>query len=164
MFTVWFTGGEAERRVALADSLAEELRKQDLRVEVLKEAELRRDLFPELSASDGDADRLAGRVSWLADLLQRSGIVTLISASCSPERTEAIVGGMHPHLLQVNCGTASESNGRNVVHRCLEGEPVERSVKEIVDILAEKGLISPEFHDNHDEREVRRRLRDLGYL
>ncbi len=78
-FTIWFTGLPCSGKSTVADAVAEELRKQRLKVERLDADIIRRYLWRELGYSKEDRDENIRRVAYLAQLLTRNGVAVLTS-------------------------------------------------------------------------------------
>ncbi len=84
-FTVWFTGLPSAGKSTLARMLEGELRRRDLRVEVLDGDEVRQRLTRGLGFSKEDRDENIRRIAYVAKLLSRNGSVA-ITAAISPYR------------------------------------------------------------------------------
>ncbi len=78
-FTIWFTGLPCSGKSTVADAVAEELRKERLKVERLDADIIRRHLWRELGYSKEDRDENIRRVAYLAQLLTRNGVAVLTS-------------------------------------------------------------------------------------
>jgi adenylylsulfate kinase len=76
--TVWLTGLPSAGKTTLAFALAERLRDEGHRVEVLDGDELRRHLTKGLGFSRADRDLNVSRVGFVARLLARNGVVALV--------------------------------------------------------------------------------------
>lgn len=77
--TVWFTGLPSSGKSTIADALADNLKRLGLRVERLDADIIRKNLWKELGYSKEDRDENIRRVTYLAKLLTRNGIVTITS-------------------------------------------------------------------------------------
>lgn len=77
--TVWFTGLSGTGKTALAVRLEEELRKRGLKVERLDGDIVRKSLTRDLGFSKEDRDQNIERVTFVAKLLTRNGVVVLCS-------------------------------------------------------------------------------------
>ena len=84
-FTVWFTGLSGAGKSTLAEMLYHELRKRDMRVEMLDGDVVRTNLSRGLGFSKEDRDTNILRIGFVANLLSRNGVVTIVSA-ISPYR------------------------------------------------------------------------------
>lgn len=93
--TVWLTGLSGAGKSTIAYALAERLRGQGRRVEVLDGDELREALSPGLGFGRADRDAHVGRVGHLARLLARHGVVVLVPVIAPYEQTRAAVRAGH---------------------------------------------------------------------
>jgi len=84
-FTVWFTGLSGAGKSTLAEMLFHELRRRDLKVELLDGDVVRTNLSKGLGFSKEDRDTNILRIGFVANLLTRNGVATITSA-ISPYR------------------------------------------------------------------------------
>jgi adenylylsulfate kinase len=84
-FTVWFTGLSGAGKSTLAELLFHELRKRDMRVELLDGDVVRTNLSKGLGFSKEDRDTNILRIGFVANLLTRNGVACIVSA-ISPYR------------------------------------------------------------------------------
>jgi adenylylsulfate kinase len=84
-FTVWFTGLSGAGKSTLAEMLFHELRRRDMKVELLDGDIVRTNLSKGLGFSKDDRDTNILRIGFVANLLTRNGVVCLVSA-ISPYR------------------------------------------------------------------------------
>src|SRR5213082_847328 len=84
-FTVWFTGLSGAGKSTLAEMLFHELRHRDRKVELLDGDVVRTNLSKGLGFSKEDRDTNILRIGFVANLLTRNGVVTIVSA-ISPYR------------------------------------------------------------------------------
>jgi adenylylsulfate kinase len=84
-FTVWFTGLSGAGKSTLAEMLFHELRRRDLKVELLDGDVVRTNLSKGLGFSKEDRDTNILRIGFVANLLTRNGVATIVSA-ISPYR------------------------------------------------------------------------------
>ncbi len=84
-FTIWFTGLSGAGKSTLAEMLYDELKKRDLKVEMLDGDVVRTNLSKGLGFSKEDRDTNILRIGFVADLLTRNGVATIVSA-ISPYR------------------------------------------------------------------------------
>ncbi|MEA2053856.1 MAG: adenylyl-sulfate kinase [Candidatus Thermoplasmatota archaeon] len=77
--TVWFTGLPCSGKTVIADSVAEKLREKGYRVERLDGDIVRKSLTNDLGFSKEDRDENIKRVTFVAKLLTRNGIIVLTS-------------------------------------------------------------------------------------
>jgi adenylyl-sulfate kinase len=78
-FCLWFTGLPCSGKTTVADEVAEKLRKMGLRVERLDGDIVRKGLTRDLGFSKEDRDKNIERVTFVAKLLSRNGVATLVS-------------------------------------------------------------------------------------
>lgn len=78
-FTLWFTGLPCSGKTAVADRVAEILRKKGLKVERLDGDIVRQGLTRDLGYSKKDRDENIRRVTFVAKLLTRNGVAVLTS-------------------------------------------------------------------------------------
>jgi adenylylsulfate kinase len=84
-FTVWFTGLSGAGKSTLAEMLFHELRRRELPVEILDGDVVRTNLSKGLGFSREDRDTNILRIGFVANLLTRNGVATIVSA-VSPYR------------------------------------------------------------------------------
>ena len=84
-FTVWFTGLSGAGKSTLAEMLEVELRNRGLKVEMLDGDVVRTNLSKGLGFSKEDRDTNILRIGFVAQLLTRNGVATIVSA-ISPYR------------------------------------------------------------------------------
>jgi adenylylsulfate kinase len=84
-FTVWFTGLSGAGKSTLAEMLFHELRRRDLKVELLDGDIVRTNLSKGLGFSKEDRDTNILRIGFVANLLTRNGVACIVSA-ISPYR------------------------------------------------------------------------------
>jgi adenylyl-sulfate kinase len=76
---VWLTGLPGAGKTTIATALQDQLRSEDIPVEILDGDEIRASLSPELGFSQADRELHNRRVIYLARLLSRNGVVALVS-------------------------------------------------------------------------------------
>lgn len=86
-FTIWFTGLPCCGKTTIADELAIILKKQGYLVERLDGDIVRKDLTSDLGFSKEDRDENIRRVTFVAKLLTRNGVVVL-ATFVSPYQTQ----------------------------------------------------------------------------
>jgi adenylylsulfate kinase len=84
-FTVWFTGLSGAGKSTLAEMLFHELRRREMKVELLDGDVVRTNLSKGLGFSKEDRDTNILRIGFVANLLTRNGVATITSA-ISPYR------------------------------------------------------------------------------
>jgi bifunctional enzyme CysN/CysC len=83
--TVWFTGLSGAGKTTIAQAVYERLWAKGLKVEVLDGDIVRRQLSKDLGFSKEDRDENIRRIGFIAQLLNRNGVIVLVSA-ISPYR------------------------------------------------------------------------------
>ena len=83
--TVWLTGLSGAGKSTIANALAEELRSQGRKVEILDGDVVRENLSKGLGFSKEDRDINIRRIGFVAELLTRNGVVVIVAA-ISPYR------------------------------------------------------------------------------
>jgi adenylyl-sulfate kinase len=83
--TVWFTGLSGAGKSTVSNLIEAELRKRDLRVEVLDGDVIRTHLSKGLGFSKADRDTNIRRIGWVCEVLSRNGVVA-VAAAISPYR------------------------------------------------------------------------------
>jgi adenylylsulfate kinase len=84
-FTIWFTGLSGSGKTTLAQSLINELKACDVKIELLDGDEVRTNLSKGLGFSKEDRDTNIRRIGYVSRLLSRNG-VGVITAAISPYR------------------------------------------------------------------------------
>jgi adenylylsulfate kinase len=79
-FTVWLTGMSGTGKSTLASYIAARLRQVGRSVEVLDEAEVADDLWKGLGESKDERNEIVKRMGYLANLLTRNQVATLVAA------------------------------------------------------------------------------------
>ena len=79
-FTIWFTGLSGAGKSTLAEMLFHELRRRDMKVELLDGDIVRTNLSKGLGFSKEDRDTNILRIGFVANLLTRNGVATIVSA------------------------------------------------------------------------------------
>jgi len=83
--TVWLTGLSGAGKSTVSSIVEAEMRKRDLRVEVLDGDVIRTHLSKGLGFSKADRDTNIRRIGWVCEVLARNGVVAL-AAAISPYR------------------------------------------------------------------------------
>jgi adenylylsulfate kinase len=78
-FTLWFTGLSGSGKSALADVVAEDLKRRGMKVERLDGDIVRKSLTRDLGFSEEDRNQNIERVTFVAKLLTRNGVAVLAS-------------------------------------------------------------------------------------
>ncbi len=191
-FTLWFTGLPCSGKTTVADGVAEELKRMNLTIERLDGDIVRQGLTRDLGFSKEDRDRNIERVTFVAKLLSRNGIATIVSF-VSPYREKrrqarAETTNFVEVYLKCPVDVCQRRDAKGMYKRALAGEiknftgisdPYEEpenpeiiletdketpreSIDKVIKGLKELNLISK---DNKDDKEkIKERLKSLGYL
>ena len=110
--TVWFTGLPSAGKTTIALAVAERLRADGHRVQVLDGDELRQTLTADLGFSRADRDTNVRRVGVVAELLARNGVLVLVPVIAPYEDSRAAVRDHHrgagTPYLEVHVSTGVE--------------------------------------------------------
>jgi len=99
--TVWFTGLSGSGKSTLSLAVYEQLSTTGYRVQLLDGDEVRLFLSRDLGFSKQDRDENIRRIGYVAELLTKNGVITLVSA-ISPYRSARDAGrGRIPNFLEV---------------------------------------------------------------
>lgn len=93
--TVWLTGLSGAGKTTIAEAVASSLRADGREVEVLDGDELRRGLSAGLGFSREDRDTHVRRVGFVAELLARHGVITLVPVIAPYAATRDEVRSQH---------------------------------------------------------------------
>ena len=78
-FTLWFTGLACSGKTVLADALADDLKKKGMKIERLDGDIVRKSLTKDLGFTEEDRKQNIERVTFVAKLLTRNGVIVLAS-------------------------------------------------------------------------------------
>lgn len=114
--TVWLTGLSGAGKSTIAAELATQLRAEGRAVEVLDGDDLRRSISAGLGFSRSDRDTHVKRVGFVANLLSRNGVVTIVPVIAPYAETRAEVRAAHDApYLEVHVATPLEECRRRDV-------------------------------------------------
>ena len=99
--TVWFTGLSSAGKSTLSHAVYERLWTRGYRVELIDGDEVRRNLSRDLSFSKEDRDENIRRIGFLAELLSRNGIITLVGAISPYRAIRDEIRSKIPNFLEV---------------------------------------------------------------
>jgi len=124
--TVWFTGMSGAGKTALAVPLEQELRRRGLKVERLDGDIVRESLTRDLGFSKEDRDRNIERVTFVAKLLTRNGVIVLCSFISPYRAVRAKVAEEVGNFVEVYCyaplETLIERDVKGLYKKALAGE------------------------------------------
>jgi len=170
-FTVWFTGLSGAGKSTLAHALGVHLRDLSLRHEVLDGDEIRTQLCRDLGFSKEDRDENIRRISYVASVLNRHDVITIVAA-ISPYRTARLKAReMCERFVEVfvDCQlqTLIQRDAKGLYQRALAGEIQNFSGVSDIYEAPEAPEIYVNSHSQSKEESfavVLSRLQELGYL
>lgn len=176
-FTLWFTGLSGSGKSAIADEIAKILVHRGLRVERLDGDIVRKSLTKDLGFTKEDRDKNIERVTFVAKLLSRNGVATIVSfispyiekrdnarkettnfievfAKCPLEvLIERDVKGLYKKALKgeienfTGVSDPYEDPPNPEIVVETDKETVEESVKNVMNYLEENGFVQPSQED-----------------
>lgn len=172
-FVLWFTGLPGSGKTTLAERMESILNKSGYRVEILDGDEIRKGLSKDLGFSKEDREKHNERVIFVAKLLSRNGVATLVPL-ISPFREVRLKARREIKNfieIYVNCSldTLIQRDPKGLYKKALSGEinnltgiqdpyeeplapeivvntdsqTVDESVQKVTDYLVEKGFLLP---------------------
>jgi len=99
--TVWFTGLSGAGKTTIAQAIYEKLWAKGLKVEILDGDVVRRQLSKDLGFSKEDRDENIRRLGFIAQLLNRNGVIVLVSAISPYRAIREEVRSAVPNFLEV---------------------------------------------------------------
>jgi adenylylsulfate kinase len=125
-FTVWFTGLSGAGKSTLAEMLYGELKRRDLKVEMLDGDVVRTNLSKGLGFSKEDRDTNILRIGFVADLLTRNGVATIVSA-ISPyrqarDRCREMIGDFVEVYVHATVEECARRDVKGLYAKALSGE------------------------------------------
>jgi len=125
-FTLWFTGLSGAGKTTITEYLTNEFRKRGYKFEVLDGDVVRTHLSKGLGFSKEDRDENIRRIGFVANLLERNGVIA-ITAAISPYREiRDEVRRTHNHFVEVfvHCPleTLVERDVKGLYRKALSGE------------------------------------------
>jgi adenylyl-sulfate kinase len=115
-FVLWFTGLSGSGKSELATRVAEKLRKSDKKVEILDGDIVRQSLTKDLGFTEADRKTNLERVTFVAKLLSRNGVATLVSF-------------ISPYIASRDAARKETTNFVEVFVKCSVEECIKRDVK-----------------------------------
>ncbi|MFX1282146.1 MAG: adenylyl-sulfate kinase [Promethearchaeota archaeon] len=115
-FVLWFTGLSGSGKSELATRVAEKLRKLERKVEILDGDIVRQSLTKDLGFTEADRKTNLERVTFVAKLLSRNGVATLVSF-------------ISPYIASRKAARDETSNFMEVFVKCPVEVCIERDIK-----------------------------------
>lgn len=152
--TVWFTGLSGSGKSTLSLAVSEQLITDGYRVQLLDGDEVRIFLSRDLGFSKKDRDENIRRIGYVAELLTRHGVITLVSAISPYREARDAVRSRIPNFLEIYVNAPVEECERRDVKglykRARAGE-----------IKAFTGISDPYEHPLNPELECRTDLESV---
>ena len=186
-FTLWFTGLPSSGKSTLAEGVEGSLLERGLDVELLDEEMLRRDFGEELGSDRAGLERLARRAGIIANLLTRNGTPAIVAMNApfreAREKNRELIG----RFIEVYCRRPLDdrpprrADEASPVAELPFEEPVKAEIvveaeRESVEETCRKILRTLELlnyipggegdaeYSPREEEEIKKRLKDLGYI
>src|SRR5918992_544742 len=170
-FTLWFTGLSGSGKTTISERLTSEFRRRGYRFEVLDGDVVRTNLSKGLGFSKEDRDTNIRRIGFVANLLERNGVIA-ITAAISPYREiRDEVRAMHKNFVEVfaSCPleTLVERDVKGLYKKALAGEiknftgvsdPYEEPLNPEVTVHTDRETVE------ESAKKILAYLEDLGYL
>ncbi len=106
-FTVWFTGLSGSGKSTVSESVTQELRKMNLRVEHL-DGDTVRDIFPQTGFSKEARNQHIQRVGFLASKLAQNGVFVTASFISPYRESREFVRKLCPKFIEIHVATPVE--------------------------------------------------------
>ncbi len=119
-FTIWFTGLSGSGKSTLAEMAREELLARGQHVEWLDSAKIRRELNRDLGFTREDIETNLLRLGYECRLLNRNGVVALVSAISPYRETRETIRGEIGRFVEVYCRCPLEVLVRRDEHGLFE--------------------------------------------
>ncbi len=152
--TVWFTGLSGSGKSTLSLAVSEYLAANGYRVQLLDGDEVRLYLSRDLGFSKQDRDENIRRIGYVAELLTKNGVITLVSAISPYRDARDAVRARIPNFLEIYVNAPVEECERRDVKglykRARAGE-----------IKVFTGISDPYEHPLHPELECRTDLETI---
>ena len=170
-FTLWFTGLPCSGKSAIADKVADILRGRGLRAERLDGDIVRQDLTRDLGFSKKDRDENIRRVTFVAKLLTRNGVIVLTSF-ISPykemrEHARNQIGSFLEVYVKCPVEVCAKRDVKGMYQKAMRGEIKEfTGISDPYEEPLKAELILETDKETLDESvgRVLARLQELGYL
>jgi adenylyl-sulfate kinase len=102
-FTLWFTGLSGAGKSTLSEYLSEEFRRRGYKFEVLDGDVVRTHLSKGLGFSKEDRDENIRRIGFVANLLERNGVIAMTAAISPYRQIRDEVRATHKNFVEVFC-------------------------------------------------------------
>jgi len=169
--TVWFTGLSGAGKTTLAKAVYNELKQQGYKVELLDGDVVRQYLSKGLGFSKEDRDENIRRIGFVADLLTRNGVITLVAAispyRATREEVRKQIGDFVEVYVNAPLEVCEERDVKGLYKKARVGEiknftgiddPYEPPLNPEVECRTDQESIEESV------QKVLRKLEELGYL
>lgn len=123
---IWFTGIPSSGKSTIGGEVLKRLQERNLKVENLDADEVRANLSPDLKWSKEDRDLNTKRLTYMAHLLERNGVCSIIAAVASLREFRDRARRMIDHFVEVwvNCPVevCQERDPKGLYKRAQRGE------------------------------------------
>jgi adenylyl-sulfate kinase len=171
-FTVWFTGLSGAGKSTIAEMLYHELRKRNLKTEILDGDLVRQNLSKGLGFSKEDRDTNIRRIGFVAELLTRNGVATICCPISPYKETRDEIRAMIGDFVEVYVHAtvdeiAEHRDPKGLYKKALAGEitnftgvddpyEVPENPELVLDTMVEEPIESLQ--------QVLTKLQELGYI
>jgi len=169
--TLWFTGLPCSGKSAVADRVAEILREQGLRIERLDGDIVRKSLTRDLGFSKKDRDENIRRITFVAKLLTRNGVIVLTSFISPYRKVRAYaceeIGSFIEVYVKCSLDVCIKRDVKGMFEKAIKGE-----IKEFTGISDPyEEPLDPDILLETDKEELEEsaakvieKLKELGYI
>ncbi|GIU72159.1 MAG: adenylyl-sulfate kinase [Candidatus Nitrosocaldaceae archaeon] len=170
-FVIWLTGLPGAGKTTIAKNLAPKLEALGLKVELFDGDEVRKQLSPDLGFSKKDRELHARRVAYLAKILAKHGIVSIVSL-ISPYRefreyARDLIKDFIEVYVKASLDTCIKRDPKGLYKKALNGEI--KDLTGLQDVYEEP--LKPEVIVNTEDEDVEEscnkiidKLKELRYL
>jgi len=169
--TLWFTGLPCSGKSAVADRVAEILRERGLRIERLDGDIVRKSLTRDLGFSKKDRDENIRRITFVAKLLTRNGVIVLTSFISPYRKVRAYaceeIGSFIEVYVKCSLDVCIKRDVKGMFEKAIKGE-----IKEFTGISDPyEEPLDPDILLETDKEELEEsaakvieKLKELGYI
>ncbi len=169
--TLWFTGLPCSGKSAVADRVAEILRERGLRIERLDGDIVRKNLTRDLGFSKKDRDENIRRITFVAKLLTRNGVIVLTSFISPYRKVRAYaceeIGSFIEVYVKCSLDVCIKRDVKGMFEKAIKGE-----IKEFTGISDPyEEPLDPDILLETDKEELEEsaakvieKLKELGYI
>ncbi len=170
-FALWFTGLPSSGKTTLSRLVESQLRARGLKVEVLDGDEVRQHLSPHLGFSKEERDLHIRRIAYVARLLVRNGVITIVAAISPYRQTRQYARELIGRFVEVYVHCPLEiciaRDVKGLYKKALRGEISQfTGISDPYEEPSAPELIIHSHQETPQEsaQRVMRRLVELGYL